>query len=69
MRPKHTRALYTKEFKSDTVKLVLEQGYSANEVARRLGVNKHEIFADVPNPSSAMEFGTKGISLQTRKPG
>ena len=31
-------------------------------------VKKHDIFADVPNPSSAMAFGTKGISLQARKP-
>jgi len=31
-------------------------------------VEKHDIFADVPNPSSAMAFGTKGISLRARKP-
>jgi hypothetical protein len=31
-------------------------------------VEKHNIFADVPNPSSAMEFGTLGISLRARKP-
>jgi hypothetical protein len=31
-------------------------------------VARHDIFADVPNPSSAMEFGTKGISLRARKP-
>ena len=43
MKPKHTRAVYTKEFKCDAVKLVLEQGYSANEVARRLGVNQTSV--------------------------
>lgn len=43
MRPKHTRAVYTKEFKSDAVKLVLEQGYSANEVAKRLDVNQTSV--------------------------
>jgi len=32
-----TRPNYTKEFKQDAVKLVLEQGYSSLEVARRLG--------------------------------
>jgi len=31
-------------------------------------VEKHDIFADVPNPSSAMAFGTKGISLRACKP-
>jgi len=31
-------------------------------------VEKHDIFADVPNPSSAMAFGTNGISLRARKP-
>jgi hypothetical protein len=31
-------------------------------------VKKHDIFVDVPNPSSAMEFGTKGVSLRARKP-
>ncbi len=29
---------YTKEFKEDAVKLVIEQGYSNTEVGRRLGV-------------------------------
>ena len=43
MKPRHTRAVYTKEFKSDAVKLVLEQGYSANEVAKRLGVNQTSV--------------------------
>jgi transposase len=32
------RPNYTKEFKQDAVKLVLEQGYSSLEVARRLGI-------------------------------
>jgi hypothetical protein len=31
-------------------------------------VEKHDIFADVPNPSSAMAFGPKGISLRAHKP-
>jgi transposase len=37
------RVKYTKEFKQDAVKLVLEQGYSANEVGRRLGVNQSNV--------------------------
>jgi hypothetical protein len=31
-------------------------------------VQKHNIFQDVSNPSSALEFGTQGISLRARKP-
>jgi hypothetical protein len=30
-------------------------------------VQKHNIFEDVPNPSSALDFGTLGISLKARK--
>ena len=43
MNPKRNRPHYTKEFKHDAVKLVLEQGYSANEVARRLGINQTSV--------------------------
>jgi hypothetical protein len=30
-------------------------------------VEKHNIFEGVPNPSSALDFGTIGISLRARK--
>ena len=30
--------------------------------------HKHNIFEDVPDPSSAMKFGTQGISLRALKP-
>ncbi len=43
MSQKRIRPHYTKEFKRDAVKLVLEQGYSANEVARRLGINQTSV--------------------------
>jgi transposase len=33
------RKQYTKEFKLDSISLVLEQGYSRTEAARRLGIN------------------------------
>jgi transposase len=43
MNPKQSRQKYTKEFKSDAVKLVIEQGYSTNEVGRRLGINQTNV--------------------------
>ena len=43
MNQKRTRQKYTKEFKSDAVKLVIEQGYSTNEVGRRLGINQTNV--------------------------
>jgi len=44
MNQKQTRQSYTKEFKNDAVKLVIEQGYSSNEVGRRLGINQTNVF-------------------------
>ena len=38
MNEKRKRPNYTKEFKQDAIKLVVEQRYSCTEVARRLGV-------------------------------
>jgi transposase len=38
MKAKRKRPNYTKEFKQDAVKLVIEQRYSCPEVGRRLGV-------------------------------
>ena len=38
MNEKRKRPNYTKEFKQDAVKLVVEQRYSCPEAARRLGV-------------------------------
>ena len=43
MNQKQPRQKYTKEFKSDAVKLVIEQGYSTNEVGRRLGINQTNV--------------------------
>ena len=34
---------YNKEFKSDAVKLVVEEGYSAAEAARNLGISKRTL--------------------------
>jgi hypothetical protein len=30
-------------------------------------VQEHNIFEGVPNPSSALDYGTKGVSLRARK--
>ena len=38
MKEKRKRPNYTKEFKQDAIKLVVEQRYSCPEVGRRLGV-------------------------------
>ena len=43
MNQKRTRQKYTKEFKDDAVKLVIERGYNTNEVGRRLGINQTNV--------------------------
>jgi transposase len=43
MNQKRARQNYTKEFKNDAVKLVVEQGYSTSEVGRRLGINQTNV--------------------------
>jgi len=43
MNQRKNKQHYTKEFKNDAVKLVLEQGYSANQVAKRLGINQTNV--------------------------
>lgn len=43
MNEKQDRVKYTKEFKQDAVNLVKDQGYSANEVGRRLGVSQSNV--------------------------
>lgn len=43
MSKKRQRRAFTDEFKSDAVKLVIEQGYSCNEAARRLGIGSSNL--------------------------
>jgi transposase len=43
MNQRRTRQSYTKEFKNDAVRLVIEQGYSSNEAGRRLGINQTNV--------------------------
>jgi transposase len=43
MNVRRTRRTFTAEFKDDAVSLVLEQGYSCAEVARRLDVPENNV--------------------------
>jgi transposase len=43
MSKKRQRRDFTDEFKNDAVKLVIEQGYSCNEAARRLGIGQSNL--------------------------
>ena len=38
MKKKEHKGKYTKEFKQDTIDLVISQGYSTSEAGRRLGI-------------------------------
>jgi transposase len=58
---KEKRRNYTKEFKEEAVKLIVEQGYSYAEAGRNLGVNpnllskwKREIEDDGGDPGSTI---------------
>ena len=43
MNEKTTRQKFTREFKADALKLVLEQGYSSSEAGRRLGIHSSNV--------------------------
>ena len=43
MDKKRQRRDFTDEFKNDAIKLVIEQGYNCNEVARRLGISHSNV--------------------------
>ena len=43
MNAPRTRRKFTQEFKDDAVSLVIDQGYSCAEVARRLGVSANNV--------------------------
>jgi hypothetical protein len=42
--------------------LVKQSGFENVEIQHR-----HDIFEDVPNPSSALDYGTVGISLRAQR--
>jgi transposase len=43
MKKKEERVKYTKEFKQDAINMVIDQGYSANEVGKRLGIGQSNV--------------------------
>ena len=57
------RKNYSKEFKLRAAKLVLEQGYSYNKVAQRLGATSWSIRAWVKAFQESGEFATDGQIL------
>jgi transposase len=61
---KRQRKEFTDEFKNDAIKLVTEQGYRCNEVARRLGINHSNVSRWVREYRKQSEPPSKGsISL------
>ena len=60
MNEKLNRVKYTKEFKQDAVSMVTEQGYSANEVARRLGVGQSNVSRWVRELRKDQQDGVEG---------
>ena len=64
MNEKRDRKTYTKSFKADAVNLILEQGYSCAEVARRLGVNPSNVNRWLRQYRDNKEKGPGGASCQ-----
>lgn len=55
MDSKRKKRKFTQQFKDDAVKLVTEQGYSSNEVSRRLGINRSNVNRWVREHRDALE--------------
>ena len=60
MKPKRKRQNYTKEFRDDAVKLVIEKGYNSNEVGRRLGIHHSNVSRWVRQYRNAQEDTAPG---------
>ena len=60
MKEKQDRGKYTKEFKQDSVNMVTEQGYSASEVGRRLGVGQSNVSRWVREFRKDQQGGVEG---------
>ena len=64
MSKKQQRRKFTDEFKNDAVKMVIEQGYSCNEVARRLGIGQSNLSRWVRDHRAQLENKTEPGSTQ-----
>jgi len=63
MSKKKKNQSYTPEFKEDAIKLVIEQGYSNTEVARRLGVNSSNVSRWVRlHKQDQEDIGSNGVT-------
>ena len=59
---------YTEEFKKETIKQILEEGYTVSSVAKRLGVSTHSIYAWLKKyGSNAEEFSKQAKQLEEIK--
>lgn len=61
---KKQRRDFTNEFKNDAVKLVIEQGYSATEVGRRLGIHPSNVSRWVRDHRRGAEISTDTRDLE-----
>jgi len=64
MSKKRQRRDFTNEFKNDAVKLVIEQGYSCSEAARRLGIGHSNLSRWIRNHRAQLENKTEPGSSQ-----
>ncbi len=64
MNDKKQRRDFTDTFKNDAVKLVTEQGYSATEVGRRLGINQSNVSRWVREYRRQLESPTNASDLE-----
>jgi transposase len=64
MNDKKKRREFTDEFKNDAVKLVIEQGYKASEVSRRLGVDQSNVSRWVREHRNRLESPTNTPDME-----
>lgn len=64
MSEKRQRRAFTDEFKDDAIKLVIEQGYSCSEAARRLGIGHSNLSRWVRAHRAQLEHKTDPGSSQ-----
>ena len=62
MSSQKSRQRYTPEFKDDAVDLVIKQGYSCAEAARRLGINPNNIIRWVRQYRDQQEAAESGTA-------